>query len=142
MIEGIIISEPKIIKNPLGDIHRAIKLGDDGYHGFGECYFTEVMFQKTKGWKKHLKMYLNLVVVFGKVKFVIYDDRKGSHTQGQFQEVILSKEDHYCRLTVPPGVWMAFHGLSDKNIVMNFAQIEHDPTESINKDLKDLSYDF
>lgn len=142
MIEGVVLTAPKIIENPLGNIHRAIRASDPGFYGFGECYFTQILQGKTKGWKKHFKMYLNLVVISGSVKFVIYDDRENSPTKNKFMEVVLSKEQNYQRLTVPPGVWMAFHGVGEKNELMNFAQIEHDPAESVNKDLKDISYAF
>ena len=55
-------------------------------------------------------MTLNLVVPVGAVKFVIYDDREGSPTRGQFEEITLSPESCYQRLTVAPGLWMAFYG--------------------------------
>lgn len=142
MIDGVILTAPKVIEHPLGSIHRFIRQGEPGFHGFGECYFTEVVQGKTKGWKKHFKMYLNLVVISGEVKFVIFDDRDDSATKNKFMEVILSKDKNYQRLTVPPGVWMAFHGVGEKNILMNFAQIEHDPAEGTNKDLKDIPYAF
>ena len=77
-------------------------------------------------------MILNLIVPVGAIKFVLYDGRKESRTYQTFQEVILSK-DNYARLTVPPGVWMAFQGLgAENNTLLNIASIPHDPMEAEN----------
>ena len=38
---------------------------------------------------------------------------------------------HYQRLTVPPGIWVAFSGEGPgENIVLNIASIPHDPVEA------------
>jgi dTDP-4-dehydrorhamnose 3,5-epimerase len=43
---------------------------------------------------------------------------------------------NYCRLTVPPNFWVAFKGIgANTNMLMNVANIEHDPNESLNKSL-------
>jgi len=58
------------------------------------------------------------------------DDRKESKTYQLLQEVELSK-NNYKRLTVPPGVWMAFKGISHGlNMLLNIASIPHDPGET------------
>ena len=77
-------------------------------------------------------MILNLVVPMGAIRFVLYDDRPESKSFQIFQEFIISKEN-YQRLTVPPGVWMAFQGMADGlNILLNIASIPHDPNEAEN----------
>ena len=43
-------------------------------------------------------------------------------------------ENNYSRLTIPPNNWVAFQGIGmGKNMLLNIANIEHDPSESINK---------
>jgi dTDP-4-dehydrorhamnose 3,5-epimerase len=85
-------------------------------------------------------MILNLVVIQGEVKFVLFDDRPKSTTKNQTFEVILSR-NNYQRLTVAPGIWVAFQGRSDSvNLLLNIASIEHDPAEAITQDLKEVSY--
>ena len=65
----------------------------------------------------------------GEIKFVIYDDRPASTTNGLFQELTLSPSN-YCRLTIPPMLWMGFKGLADKtSLLLNVASIEHQPEE-------------
>jgi dTDP-4-dehydrorhamnose 3,5-epimerase len=76
-------------------------------------------------------MTLNLVVPCGAVRFVIHDDREHSASRGAFQEVILSRRDNHARLTIPPMLWMGFQGLEEPvNLVLNVADLEHDPAEA------------
>ena len=46
------------------------------------------------------------------------------------------------RLTVSPGLWLAFKGLGEDNLVLNIADIRHNPIEADNRDLEDISYDW
>lgn len=141
-LEGVLLTPQKVIATPKGDVYHAMKASDSSFSGFGEAYFSSVNFGEIKGWKKHTRMVLNLVVVSGEIKFVIYDDRETSKTKNQFFEVRLSL-NNYQRLTVPAGVWMGFQGLGqEKNLLLNIASLEHDPNEAIAQDLKDISYEW
>jgi len=143
MIEGVKLYPLKRISVPKGDILHALKSSDEGFCGFGEAYFTHIKAGETKGWKRHNRLTLNLFVPYGKVKFVIYDDREDSTTKGHFQEVVLSPDENYQRLTVAPGLWLAFHGESDvTSIVMDIIPEPHDDAEGSRKPLEDLPYEF
>lgn len=134
-MDGVKLNSLKIIDNSKGDIFHVIKSSSDGFSKFGEAYFSEIKFNKIKGWKMHKKMVLNLIVLVGKVKFVVYDGES-------FFTTTLSK-NNYNRLTIDPNLWVAFKGLSKKsNLILNVASIEHDPTESINKELFEIKYDW
>jgi dTDP-4-dehydrorhamnose 3,5-epimerase len=77
-------------------------------------------------------MTLNIVVPLGEIGFVLYDDREGSPTRGSFYETSLSRHAYF-RLTVPPGIWMAFYGKGEgENMLLNIASTPHDPAESEN----------
>lgn len=142
MIEGVSLHPLKQIHVPKGDLWHAFKSTDEGFVGFGEAYFTQIQPGEVKGWKRHNRYVLNLVVVVGAVKFVVYDDRKGSPTQGQFQEIILSPHGSYQRLTVAPGLWMAFAGAdsSQTSILMDLIPEVHDPAESDKMELHAIPY--
>ncbi len=86
-MEGVSLHPLKHITVPKGDIYHAMKSTDEGYCGFGEAYFSQIEQGQTKGWKRHNRMMLNLIVPVGAVKFVVYDDREGSATKGQFAEL-------------------------------------------------------
>lgn len=143
MIEGVSLHPLKHITVPKGDLYHALKSTDEGYCGFGEAYFTQIESGQAKGWKRHNRMTLNLVVVYGKVTFVIYDDREDSATKGQFQAITLSPTENYQRLTVAPGLWMAFYGSDAKtSMLMDIIPEPHNPAEADRKDLDEIPYKF
>ena len=79
----------------------------------------------------------------GAVKFVIYDDREGSPTRGQFEEITLSPESCYQRLTVAPGLWMAFYGEGEGiSMLMDIIPEPHDPSEASRMELEAIDYKF
>jgi len=128
-IEGVILTPLNIIHHPKGDIFHGIKNSDVGFSKFGEAYFSTIINGEIKGWNKHNRMTLNLIVPIGEVIFVIYDDREVSSSKNRFFKVVLSPSNYY-RLTVPSGLWIAFKGnCSDLNLILNIASIEHDPDE-------------
>ena len=87
-------------------------------------------------------MILNLIVPIGEVIFVLYDDRKNSISKGSFFKVLISSSK-YLRLTIPPGLWMAFKGNgSDLNLILNVASIEHDPDEIDRLDLGQIDFNL
>ena len=142
MLDGFLVSKQSIILTPGGSVMHAMKSSDPGAEGFGEAYFSTVDFGFVKGWKRHKKMTLNLVVPFGEIRFVLYDDRVPENKCGIFQDVVLSPQN-YSRLTVPPKIWVAFQGLAcDRSLVLNLANIPHDPSESETKELNEIDCDW
>ena len=140
MIDDVIITPLEIIETFGGNVMHAMKKTDLGYADFGEAYFSEIEKNKVKAWKRHREMTLNLIVPLGKIKFVLFDDRKESNNR--FQEVIISKEN-YCRLTVPPMIWVGFKGLSSfKSILLNIASIPHNPKEVDKKEIDKIEFDW
>jgi dTDP-4-dehydrorhamnose 3,5-epimerase len=140
MIEGVLFTPLRRIPNPKGDIQHAMKSSSPGFAGFGEAYFSSVFPGQIKGWKRHRSATLNLVVPLGDVRFVVHDDRQGSKTKGLFQEVMVGSAN-YVRLTVQPGLWVAFQGISTTgNILLNISNEEHDPVEADNRDLDTFFY--
>lgn len=135
-MDGIVLTPLKQIYNPKGDIFHSMKKSDEGYDGFGEAYFSTINKDDIKGWKKHTKMTLNLVVPVGEIEFVIYDENTK-----EFFSVKLS-QNNYQRLTVQPNLWMAFRGIGEYNMLLNLASIEHDPSEAINVDTNEIDYEW
>ena len=131
-IEDVVLTPLRQIKGDSGNVLHALKQHEESFQGFGEAYFSTVFRNAVKGWKKHRRMILNLVVPSGAIKFVLYDDRPVSPTYRSIQEIFISPEN-YQRLTVPPGIWMAFQGMGDQeNLLLNIASIPHDPLEAEN----------
>jgi dTDP-4-dehydrorhamnose 3,5-epimerase len=90
-----------------------------------------------KAWRKHLKMTQSFAVPIGKIKLVIFDDRKQSPTNGEIME-IETGVDNYCLIRIPPLVWYGFKGISEPlSLVTNCADIPHDPNEIVRADPTD-----
>ena len=141
-VQDVFLTPLKQIYHPQGDVYHGIKNSDTGFVGFGAAYFSTILFKGIEPWKKHIKMTLNLVVPVGAIRFVIYDDRLESSTFGSFFDVIIG-EKNYQRLTIPPGVWVAFTGASsEKNLLLNVADIEHDPNEVVRKELEEINFQW
>ncbi|MGK5094975.1 dTDP-4-dehydrorhamnose 3,5-epimerase [Deltaproteobacteria bacterium TL4] len=140
---GVCLTPLKIMPLESGDVWHGMKNTDSGYAGFGEAYFSNVRQGYVKAWKRHRNMTLNLVVPVGAIKFVIYDDRLDSLPQKHFYEVTLSLKN-YQRLTVPPRVWMGFQGVGagDTNLLLNIANILHDPDEVDRCDEQAIKYSW
>jgi dTDP-4-dehydrorhamnose 3,5-epimerase len=140
MIKDVFITNLERIKTPGGSVMHAMKESSVGYAGFGEAYFSQIEKNSIKAWKRHKNMTLNLVVPIGKIRFILFDDREISN--GQFQEVIISM-DNYCRLTVPPMIWMGFQGLSNGgSMLLNIADMEHDPHEVVKKNIEEIEFNW
>lgn len=141
-IDGVLLTPLKVINVAGGDVLHGMKCSDPGYSGFGEAYFSVVEAGVVKAWKRHRQMTLNLIVPLGSVRFVIYDDRQNSVSYDKYQEVVLAI-DNYCRLTVPPMVWMGFQGVDENiNMLLNIADIEHLPEEADRKEINAIKYDW
>jgi dTDP-4-dehydrorhamnose 3,5-epimerase len=123
-LDGILVSPLLRICTKGGDVLHAMKQQDAGYVGFGEAYFSLVDTGAVKAWKRHMRMTINLVVPVGQVRFVFW---KRDSNQFRTEEI---GEDSYARITVPPGIWFGFQGLyKSQNLVLNLANIPHDPSE-------------
>lgn len=132
-IHGCILTPLHIISGENGDVLHALKSTEGSFTVFGEAYFSSVKTGRVKGWKKHLRSTLNLVVPVGRIKFFLFDDRPDSPTSGQTAMVELSPKN-YQRLTVMPGVWVAFQGIGDGlNLLLNITSEPHDPAEAENQ---------
>ena len=78
-------------------------------------------------------MTLNYAVIFGEIKFVLFDDRPNSSTRGMVQEIFLSPENYYLA-TVPPLVWNGFKGIGlETAIVANCATLPHSADEIVRR---------
>ena len=126
------------IKTSGGDVMHGMRNTDPGYAGFGEAYFSLVSAGAVKGWKRHKKMTMNLLVPFGKVKFVFRVVEPNNRNNFRVEEIGI---DRYMRITVPPGIWFAFQGLfGGESLILNLANISHDPAEIERLDIFEIDY--
>lgn len=141
LIDGIQVTDLKIIPNEKGNIYHGLKSTDINYKGFGEAYFTTIKKGSVKGWKKHNSMISNLIVPTGIIRFVFYDDRDCSLTKSTVNIFEISNVN-YKRITVYPGIWFAFEGLSEFNLLINISNIIHDSKEADNVSLENPDFNY
>lgn len=140
LIAGLNVTPLRVIADERGEVKRGLRSSESDFGGFGELYFSSVRQGVVKGWKKHLRMHSNLIVIQGKVRFVVFDDRPESSTFGKISCIELSSTENYSRITIPANLWMAFQGLGDgTNQLANLASIEHDPTEALSIPINDVT---
>ncbi|MBL4692939.1 MAG: WxcM-like domain-containing protein [Magnetovibrio sp.] len=138
MIDGVIITPLKQIRDDRGAVLHMLRTDAPHYAGFGEVYFSIVNSGVTKGWRRHTKMTMSLAVPKGRVKLVLADD------QGHIQEIIFGEDEaDYKLVTIPPMVWSGFQCISaDPAIIANCASILHTPGEAerLDLDTQEIAY--
>ena len=134
MIDGVEIHPLRQIPDERGKVMHMLRADAPYFEEFGEIYFSVVEVGAIKAWHLHERMTINYAVPHGRIKLVVYDDRDGSPTKGELDEIFLG-EANYALVTVPPFVWNGFKGIGEHAaIVANCATIPHDPDEIVRLD--------
>ena len=137
MIEGVIITPLKQIKDNRGKIMHMMRNDSPIFKTFGEIYFSTIYPKIIKAWHLHKEATLNYVCVRGKVELALFDDRDKSNTKGKYQKIILSPDDYFL-VTIPPLIWNGFKGIyEDESIIANCLNQPHNETEMVRKDPQD-----
>src|SRR3954464_14480386 len=110
MISGVVIAPRRVIPDDRGRVMHVMKATDPEFERFGEIYFSTIYPGVVKGWHLHREMVIHYAVPVGMIKLVLYDDRKGSKTFGQIDEIYVGEGNH-CLVKVPTLVWNGFKGV-------------------------------
>jgi dTDP-4-dehydrorhamnose 3,5-epimerase len=144
VIDGVQVVALRRIPDERGTVMHMLRATDPHFVQFGEIYFSTIYREVVKGWHRHREMTLNYACVFGRVRIVLYDEREGSPTRGELQEIFLGPDNHSL-VVVPPEVWNGFKGMNDPfAIVANCCTHAHDPARSSRLDPFDnhIPYDW
>jgi dTDP-4-dehydrorhamnose 3,5-epimerase len=129
VIDGVRVVPKRQIVDERGKVMHMLRCDDPEFEEFGEIYFSTVNPGVVKGWHIHAAMTLNYYVVQGLVKLVLFDDRDGSATRGEVQELFVG-EANSVLVRIPPMVWNGVKGLGSSPVVIaNCATLPHDPQE-------------
>ena len=141
-IEGIKITPLKIISDHRGSVMHMLRNDSENFDKFGEIYFSTIFKDKIKAWHLHKEATLNYVCVYGKVKLVLFDERKTSKTFGDYQEIILSPENYFL-VTIPPNIWNGFRGLKkEHSIIANCLNFPHNEKEMVRLNVDDKRFKY
>ena len=141
-IDGVQVLSKKVIVDDRGKILHMLRNDDKNFSKFGEIYFSYVNPKKIKAWHLHKKMTLNYAAAYGKIKLVLFDDRKKSKTNGLIQEINLSNDNHVL-VSIPPMIWNGFCS-ADNNVAVlaNCSDISHDKEEIIRLPFDDPKFSY
>lgn len=117
MIEGVAVSSLKVIPDERGCVRHFLRCDEPDFHSIAEVYVTEVYRGVFKGWHSYPSKTITYTVVSGMVQLVLIDSRKDSPTFQDTETLFLGK-DNYSKVTIPPGVFNGFRGLTDAVIVV------------------------
>jgi dTDP-4-dehydrorhamnose 3,5-epimerase len=129
LIEGLQVVPLRRIPDERGTVFHMLRASDPHFRTFGEIYFSSVYRDAIKGWHRHADMTLNYACIWGRVKLVVFDDREGSLSRGECQEIFLGPDD-YSLVVIPPGIWNGFKGMAEVSVMANCCTHEHDPRRS------------
>ena len=125
-----------IHSNDKGDLLKGFLKSENQNVDVNEVYISEIKFNHTKAWKKHNSMTSNLIVAYGEIKIVVLKD------DGSFFSEVISK-NNYKMITIPPGFWFGFKGVStETSLLLNIANEEHDNEEAEDVDVSNIKYDW
>ena len=142
MIDGVVVTPLRQIPDERGRVMHMLREDWPVFQRFGEVYFSTVNNGAIKAWHLHKRATINYAVPVGEIKFVLYDDRPGSATRGEIQEIFMSPQN-YQLVTVPPLVWNGFKGISEPYaLVVNCVTMAHEPGESERKPALDPSIPY
>lgn len=142
MIEGVVITPLKQIHDERGKVMHMLRDDSPVFERFGEIYFSSVHPGAVKAWHRHKRMTLNYAVIVGEIKFVLFDDRPGSSTQGAVMELFISPEN-YMLVTVPPMIWNGFKSVgAGTAVVANCSTLAHAPDEIERRNPFDTAIDY
>jgi len=109
---------------------------------FGEIYFSTINKNIVKAWHLHKEATLNYVCISGKIRLVLFDDRKKSFTYGKYFEINLSPKSYFL-ITIPPLIWNGFKNLSKStSIVANCLDLPHNEEEMVRKNPNDNYFKY
>jgi dTDP-4-dehydrorhamnose 3,5-epimerase len=117
------------IADERGTILHMLRADAPHFEKFGEIYFATAYPGIIKAWHLHSRQTQNYAAIAGMIKVVIYDDREGSATRGEVQEIFIG-EDNYALVRIPPGVYNGWKCIGVKPAILaNCATEPHDPSE-------------
>jgi dTDP-4-dehydrorhamnose 3,5-epimerase len=131
MISGVEVKQLKRIPDERGMLMEILRSDEPLFEKFGQVYVSTVYPGVVKGWHLHKTQTDNIVILKGMAKLVIYDEREGSPTRGEVQELFVGEQNPVL-VKIPPHLW---HGM--KGVGPEPAYMLNCPTEAYNYERPD-----
>jgi len=144
MIDGVVITPLKRFPDERGMVMHMLRADAPHFEQFGEIYFATAYPGAIKGWHLHTKQTQNYCCVSGMIKLALYDDRDGSSTKGEIQEIFMG-EQNYCLVRIPPYLINGWKCIGTETAILaNCATLPYEDGEMTRLDpfTPDIPYDW
>jgi len=138
MIEGVKIKQIKRMCDDRGFFSEIIKFGEDTFQGVKQTSYTETYPGVIKAFHWHKKQWDVWFVASGMAQVVLYDQRKGSKTNGETQVVYAGSENPVL-ISIPPGVVHGYRVLGPEKVCLFYHTSE--PYDPENPDEERIAFD-
>jgi len=126
MIDGVRVKELAVIADQRGYLAELLRADDPDHVKFGQVYLSVTYPQVVKAWHMHMRQHDLVVCLRGMILLALYDDRDGSPTRGELQEVYLGTQSPR-RVRIPPCVYHGWKCVSPEDaMVVNVASELYD----------------
>ena len=92
-IDGVKVVPLKQFLDERGKIMQMLKSTDEHFNNFAEIHFSVAYPGVVKGWHVRPSTTSSVAVIYGKVKWVLFDDREKSLTRGELLELFLGEDN-------------------------------------------------
>lgn len=121
-VKNIKVFKNKVFLNNKGNLIKFVSKNNLFFKKFGEVYFNEIFYRKSKGWIKHLKTNCLIQCVIGKIQFHFIDHKKK-------EKKYILKSNSGKIIKIPPNIWFSFSSLEKKSILVNLIENPHKDSE-------------
>ena len=114
-IVGVLTRPIRTLPDERGELAELLSEGWPEAVGIGipHVYLTTVRPGMIKGWVCHKHQSDRSVVLFGSLRWVLYDGRPRSATLGLLQKLTFTERNRHL-VVVPPGVWHAVQNVGER----------------------------
>jgi dTDP-4-dehydrorhamnose 3,5-epimerase len=89
MIDGVLTKQMRYIPDERGRLIEILRNDEEMFVKFGQVYMTTTYPQVVKAWHFHKKQDDFITCVKGMLKLVLFDDRDGSPTRGEVNQLFI-----------------------------------------------------
>lgn len=127
-IDEVVIEKQKVIPDNRGRLGEILRVDDQNFKGFGQCYFTTGLPNVVKAFHIHKIAWDYWYVVHGDIQLVLFDDRDNSPTKGLINVFYIGVHNPSSVL-IPPYVVHGFKTISEHEaIIINIPSEPYDYT--------------
>lgn len=129
------VEKIEIIKKSRGRIIKLFSSISKNFIAVKESYLSEIGAYEIRAWKKQIKSKMFLIVLKGKVKFVLYKNNS-------FKKKIINAKE-FRRIFIPKNTWYGFKNMGrSKAMILSLMSQKYTKNNILQKDLKKLKFNW